>query len=179
MKYLGSILFLLFVDLRPGFWGRRMSVRGEPAEGGRRMKSQEIKVYREIQRNTDMAMKAIDTLSDKVYDDQLALQISRQSLKYSELHNEAVKALLDARAEPYRGNYLSDIMLKTGIHYNTLLNTSTSHIAEMMIRGSNNGIVDMEKTLKHNEEAGEKTVSLARALIDLEEKNIARLKDYL
>lgn len=143
------------------------------------MKSQEVKVYREIQKNTEMAMKAIDTISDKVYDDQLAIQISRQSLKYSELHNEATKALLDAKAEPYRGNYLSDMMLKTGIHYNTMLNTSTSHIAEMMIRGSNNGIVEMEKILKHNEEAGEKTVSLARQLIDFEQKNIARLKDYL
>lgn len=143
------------------------------------MKSQEVKVYREIQKNTEMAMKAIDTISDKVYDDQLAIQISRQSLKYSELHNEATKALLDAKAESYRGSYLSDMMLKTGIHYNTMLNTSTSHIAEMMIRGSNNGIVEMEKILKHNEEAGEKTVSLARQLIDFEQKNIARLKDYL
>ena len=143
------------------------------------MKSQEVKVYREIQRNTEMAMKAIDTISDKVYDDQFAIQISRQSIKYSELHNEATKALLDAKAESYRGNYLSDMMLKTGIHYNTMLNTSTSHIAEMMIRGSNNGIVEMEKILKHNEGAGEKTVSLARQLIDFEQKNIARLKDYL
>lgn len=143
------------------------------------MKSQEVKVYREIQKNTDMAMKAIDTISDKVYDDQLALQISRQSLKYAELHNEATRELLNARAESYRGNYLSDIKLKTEIHYNTMLNTSTSHLAELMIRGSNNGIVEMEKALKHNEEAGEKTVSLARELIALEERNIAKLKDYL
>ena len=47
------------------------------------MKAHEAKVYREIQRNTDMAMKAIDTISGKVYDDDLALQISIQSLKYS------------------------------------------------------------------------------------------------
>lgn len=143
------------------------------------MKSQEVKVYREIQRNTEMAMKAIDTISDKVYDDQLALQISRQSLKYSELHNEATRELINAKAEPYRGNYLSDIKLKTEIHYNTMLNTSTSHIAELMIRGSNNGIVEMEKILRHNEEAGEKTVSLAKELISFEENNIAKLKDYL
>lgn len=143
------------------------------------MKSQEVRVYREIQKNTEMAMKAIDTISDKVYDDQLAMQISRQSLKYSELHNEATRELINAKAEPYRGNYLSDIKLKTGIHYNTMLNTSTSHIAELMIRGSNNGIVEMEKALKHNEEAGEKTVSLAKELIAFEERNIARLKDYL
>ena len=45
------------------------------------MKSQEAAVYREIQKNTDMAMKAIDTIAAKAYDDDLALQIARQSLE--------------------------------------------------------------------------------------------------
>ena len=143
------------------------------------MKSQEITVYREIQRNTEMAMKAIDTISDKVYDDQLALQISRQSIKYSEIYNAASKQLVAAKAEPYRGSHLSDMMLKTGIHYNTMLNTSTGHIAEMMIKGSNNGILEMSKILKHNQEAGEKPAALAKQLIDFEEKNVTRLKEYL
>lgn len=143
------------------------------------MKSQEVAVYREIQRNTEMAMKAIDTISDKIYDEQLARQVSRQSLKYSEIHNEASKQLLAAKAEPYHSTYFSDMMLKTGIHYNTLLNTSTGHIAEMMIKGSNNGILEMEKILKHNEEAGERSTMLAKQLIQFEEKSVAQLKAYL
>ena len=143
------------------------------------MKSQEVSVYREIQRNTEMAMKAIDTIADKVYDDQLARQISRQSLKYSELHNEAMRQLIAAKAEPYHGTYFSDMMLKTGIHYNTMLNTSTSHIAELMIKGSNNGVLEMQKVLNRNREAGEKPEALAKQLLDFEAKNIERLKKYL
>ena len=49
------------------------------------MKPEEIFIYRDIQKNTEMAIKAIDTLSDKVYEDDFALQISRQSLKYSDI----------------------------------------------------------------------------------------------
>ena len=143
------------------------------------MKSQELNIYREIQRNTEMAMTAIDTLSDKIYDDQLAMQVARQNMKYSELHNMALDQILKAKAQPYRTNHLSDIMLKTGIHYNTMLNTSTGHIAEMMIKGSNSGILEMNKVLNHNEEAGEKSTALAKQLIDFEEKNIERLKKYL
>lgn len=143
------------------------------------MKSQEAAVYREIQKNTEMAMKAIDTISPKVYDDSLALQISRQSLAYAEIYNEAARQLMEAKAERYQSNALSDALLKTGIHYNTMLNTSTGHIAEMMIKGSNNGILEMEKVLKHNENVGERPVSLAQQLIGLEEKNIKRLKEYL
>ena len=143
------------------------------------MKSQELNIYREIQRNTEMAMTAIDTLSDKIYDDQLAMQVARQNMKYSELHNMALDQILKAKAQPYRTNHLSDIMLKTGIHYNTMLNTSTGHIAELMIKGSNSGILEMNKVLNHNEEAGEKSTALAKQLIDFEEKNIERLKKYL
>ena len=143
------------------------------------MKSQEAAIYREIQKNTDMAMKAIDTISGKVYDDDLALQISRQSLKYAEIHNEASKQLMAAKADSYQSTALADVLLKTGIHYNTMLNTSTGHIAEMMIKGSNNGILELEKTLKHNENAGGRAVALAQQLIDFQERNIECLKKYL
>ena len=143
------------------------------------MTTEEAMVYREIQRNAETAMKVIDTIAPKVWDDDLALQIAKQSLKYSELYNEASRRLIEAKAASYQGNMLSDALLKTGIHYNTMLNTSTGHIAEMMIKGSNEGILEMEKVLKHNENAGERPAALAKQLIELEERNIARLKDYL
>lgn len=143
------------------------------------MTSHEAAVYREIQKSTDMAMKAIDTIVDKVYDDALAVQITRQSLKYSELHNEASRQLLDGNAQSYQSSALSDALLRTGIHYNTMLNTSTGHIAELMIKNSTNGILEMEKVLKHHEEAGEKPLALAKQLIEVEEKNVQRLKQYL
>ena len=86
---------------------------------------------------------------------------------------------MNAKAERYQGNALSDALLKTGIHYNTMLNTSTGHLAELMIKENNNGILEMEKVLKHHENAGRESVALARQLIDFEQTNIACLKEYL
>lgn len=143
------------------------------------MTSQGVAVYREIQRNAEMGMKAIDTISDMVHDEALSMQLTRQSLKYSELYNEATRQLLEAKADGYKSNVMADAMLRTGIHYNTMLNTSTGHIAELMIKGSTNGIIEMEKILKHNEEAGERPTALAKKLIELEERNVERLKQYL
>ncbi len=144
-----------------------------------RMKSQEAAVYREIQRSTENAMTAIDTISDKIYDDQLAMQVSRQALQYSEIRNQAVEKLLQGNEKLYHSTYLSDLALKGGMHYNTLLNTSTGHIAELMIRESSQGIVAMNKILNHNNEAGELPTALARQLIRFEEQNIERLTKYL
>lgn len=143
------------------------------------MTSQEVKIYREIQRNADMAMKAIDTIAEKVDNEELSLQISRQSLEYSELHNEAVKQLIEAKTRPLQSSHLSDAVLKTGLRYNTMLNTSTSHLAELLIRENNNGIIEMEKVLKANDEAGGKSTALAKQLIEFKEKNVRSLKEYL
>lgn len=152
---------------------------GTESAEGYRMRSQEVAVYKEIQKNTEMAMRAIDIMNDKIYDEDLARQISRQSLKYSELHNQAMEQLLQAKAEPYRESHVGNLMLAGAIHYNTLLNTSTSHIAELLIKGSNQGILDMKKILNRNTDVGEKPAALAQQLIDFEEKNVERLTKYL
>lgn len=143
------------------------------------MKSQEAAVYKEIQKNTEMAMKAIDTVASKAVNEEFSRQLSEQSIRFSEIHNEAAKQLMAAKAPMYQSSALSDAALKTGLHYNTLLNTSTGHLAELMIKNNNAGILELEKVLKHNEEAGAMPVSLAKKLIDFEEKNVASLKDFL
>ena len=143
------------------------------------MKPEEINIYREIQKNTEMADKAIETVSDKAYEDDFALQISRQALKYSDIRNRAVNKLIEAKAEPLHQNHLSDLMLKSGIHMNTLLNTSTSHLAELMIQGSNRGLTEMWKVLNRNTVEQSMSVEMAKELMDFEEKCIGVLKKYL
>lgn len=143
------------------------------------MTRQEAAVYKEIQKNTDTALKTIETIAGKAYDDEFSRQLSEQSIRFSEIHNEASKQLMAAKASMYQGSVLSDAMLKTGIHYNTMLNTSTGHLAELMIKENNNGIIEMEKILKHNENAGSLSVKLAKQLINFEEKNVVSLKQFL
>lgn len=143
------------------------------------MKSDDAKVLREVQRNTKMAMKAIDTITDRVYDDDLSMHITRESMKYAELYNKASDRLLNGRAASYRENGIQDMMLKGGVRANTMLNTSTSHIAELLIQGSNRGLTSMWKAINHNENAGNVSMEIAKELMDFEEKNIEKLKQYL
>lgn len=143
------------------------------------MQKQDLAIYRSVQKNAEMGLKAIDMISDKVYDAELARQLTRQGAKYSEIRSRAVDKLLEEKEDPYRGTYMQDIMLATGIHSNTIFNTSTSHIAEMVIQGSNRGLTDMWKTLNHNKQAEKQTVEFAKELMDFEEKNIGLLKSYL
>ena len=143
------------------------------------MRSDDAAIYREIQKNAEMGIKAIEAVSPKLTDDAFALQLSRQELKFSEIRDKARQEMLEGRAEEYRSSGVTDLMLKGGIRANTLLNTSTSHIAELMIQGSNRGLTSMWKALNHYENAGNESTELARELMDFEEKTIEKLKKYL
>lgn len=143
------------------------------------MRHDDEMVLKEIQKNTQMGMTAIDTILDKIGNDAFSLTLSRQSMHYADIHNRALDQILRQNGEGYRGSQIGEMMLKGSIHANTALNISTEHLAEMMIQGSSRGITSMWKSLKHNGLAGEETVELAKELMDFEEKSIERLKDFL
>ena len=148
-------------------------------ERGNHLKKEEVSIYQEIRKNTGMALAALNTISDKIYDDTLAMQVARETLKYSDIRNRATDRLLQGKAEPRRNSPFSKLMLKGGIQMNTALNTSTSHIAELLIQGSNRGIVDLYKTLNRCPDLRGPAMEMAKELMDFEEKNIERLKKYL
>ena len=143
------------------------------------MKRDDVRILQEVQKNTGMAMKAIDYISSKIYDDNLSIQVAKEAIKYSELYNKATEALIKERVPSYKSSGFKDLMLKSAINSNTLFNTSTGHIAELMIQGSNRGLTDMWKAINHHENAGNISMEIAKELMDFEEKNIEYLKQYL
>lgn len=144
-----------------------------------KLRSDDVEVLQEVQRNAGMAVKAIDAISEKIYDDDLSMQAAREAMKYSEIYNKATDKLLSGGAASYKSTGFQDAMLKSSIHANTIFNTSTSHIAELLIQGSNRGLTSMWKAINHHERAGDTSMEVAKELMDFEEKNIERLKQYL
>lgn len=143
------------------------------------MKKDDVALLREIQKNTEMGLHALEVINSKVYDDSLALQLARESFKYGEIHDRAKAQLLAERQVPDPVNKVEQIMLTASIQGNTLVNSSTSHVAEMLIRGSNMGLTSLWKSMNHNDQAEGHSVELAKELMDFEENNIRELKKYL
>ena len=143
------------------------------------MKKDDIQLYREIQKNARMGQRAIEAITPRVYDDSMALMLTRDAYRYGQIGEKAQEALLSDRQAPRAENRMENMMLTMSINANTLWNASTSHIAEMMIRGSNMGMTQMWKALNKNAQAGDPAVELAKELVDFEENNIKELKKYL
>ena len=143
------------------------------------MKKDDQEILKEVQKNTGMALKASDTISEKVKDDALSMELSKERLLYSVIQNKATDRLQNEKADGYHKSAMEDIMLEGGIHMNTLTNCSTGRIAEMMIQGSNRGLTSMWKSVKHHQDSGATSMEVAKELMDFEEKCINRLKEFL
>lgn len=154
------------------------------------MNRQDIEILHEVQRNTEMAMLAIDTIADKVINDDMSYQLEKQNLVFSNIHNHAVKELVEANVKVDRNSSLQELMLKGGIHMNTLFDVSTSHLADLMIRGNAQGITSMCKVLNRQKNVKyvpdryrSKTVSMAmevaQELIAFEENCMEKWRAFL
>ena len=140
-------------------------------------KYEEICVLKETKKNAEMAIKAIDTLMQKVYNQEFAYELTSQKKRFQEFERKAEAGLweygITAKKSPWE-----EAMLWGGIQMNTLWNISTPHVADMMIQGNTRGIAGLMKVRHNNKNAGSFANEIAEELMDFEEENIERLKGF-
>lgn len=141
--------------------------------------NEEVSVLQESCRNTRMALEAIDTILNKVYDEELSYELNCQANKFRELERKIHRAMKREGVKPKEQSRLERAMRWSAIQANTLLNTSTGHVADMMIQGNTRGITDLMKVTHNNKAKGSYANELANELMDFEEKSIEKLKSYL
>jgi uncharacterized protein YbjQ (UPF0145 family) len=134
-----------------------------------------------IYENVKMGADSIVNLLPKVEDTRLKSDMSVQLSGYEEFAARARKELQEMGVEAEEKGFMTKAMAKVGMEFNTMMDTSISHIAEMMIQGSNMGIVEMNKLLNTCErcDSEDGAVGLAREIVAFEEKNLERMKKYL
>lgn len=65
------------------------------------------------------------------------------------------------------------------INMQTITDKTPSHISEMLIIGSNMGIIDAIKKLKKYKDAEQDIIKLMEKLLKFEEDNVQQLKQFL
>ena len=135
----------------------------------------------EIYKNVKMGADSIINLLPKVKHDGMRSAMTMQLDGYERYAARAQKELEARGAEAKEENVMTRLSARFGMAFNTMLDSTTGHIAEMMIEGSNMGITDMIKLL-NNFEVGNgdsEAVRLAREVVRFEEHNLEMLKPYL
>lgn len=143
------------------------------------MKAGDKQVLKEILRNSNIAIHTIYSVVDKVYDDKLAVDLNKQSMKLEQIKGK-VKKQLERSGVKGNNNYpIEKTIAWTQIQRDTLLDTSTGHIAEIMIHSNTKGITDIMKVINHNNDVSKCTMELANELMNFDKITIDRFMEYL
>ena len=127
-----------------------------------------------ISQNTEMGKSSIQQLIEVVKHEEFRRVIESQYREYDEMYDLAHKAK-EAKSVGPMAKISSYIM----INVNAIADGSVSSMAEMMMKGSNKGIIEITKHLNDIKEADPDVRRLAERLLKFEQNNVEQLKAYL
>ena len=139
----------------------------------------EVDVLDELNKGACMGRDAIHFILDKVSDSDLRKELNIQYTKYKEITDKIAQLYPDySKKEPHETNAMNKAMTWFGIEMNTMMDKSTSNIAELLLQGTNMGIIEGRKLLNNN--ATDKDVNdLLQEYVDMQEAAVENLKKFL
>ena len=136
------------------------------------------RLLNETYRNAGMAIEAIYSVIDKIQDEELALELTRQVGKYNSIQDRAEEEL-NMLGEKPDNSYLGKAMIKLSMKRKMMKNKGASHIADLFIQGNTKGIVSTTRCMHDNLTAKRDYCELAGELVEFEHVNIDRMKMFL
>ena len=138
-------------------------------------------LLREIYKNVKMASDSLLTLMPKVKDEKLKSDMTVQLSAYEAFASRAAKLLADEGVKPVEENAITKLSAKWGSMLNTMKDSTSTHLAEMIVEGATMGVNDMLKQIRESENTtvSEKALRLARDVCAYEEKTVEDMRNYL
>ena len=141
--------------------------------------NEKINVLDELNKGACMGMDAIHFILDKVEDEVLKKELNNQYKKYKEISDKISKLYPEySEDKPHETNAMNKVMTWYGIEMKTLVDKSTSKIAELLLQGTNMGIIEGRKLLNHKQ-TNEEIHSLVQEYVDMQEDAVEKLKSFL
>lgn len=139
----------------------------------------EINVLDELSKGACMGMDAIHFIMDKVEDKELKKELDTQYEKYRKIHDKICKLYPEySDKDPHETSAMNKVMTWYGIEMKTFMDNSTSKIAELLMQGTNMGIIEGRRLMNHKS-TDENVNSLVKAYVDMQEEAVENLKKFL
>ena len=136
-------------------------------------------ILNEINKGIKMGMDSISSIAEKVTDDQLKDDLQSEYNQYNAILNDVNAELGKYEEFPKELNPAQKMMGWFDIQISTMTDDSDSKIAEMLIKGTNMGIIEGVKLLNNNPETTTEIKNILTNFIQFQENNVERLKKYL
>ena len=139
----------------------------------------EVNVLDELNKGACMGRDAIHFILDKVKNVKLEEELNRQYREYKEILERIGNLYPEySNKEPHKTSTMNKVMTWYGIEMKTLLDSSTSKITELLIEGTNMGIIEGRKLLNHKDTEKE-VEDILKDYVAMQEKAVEKLKKFL
>lgn len=136
-------------------------------------------ILNEVNKGIKMGMDSLSTVSEKVGDNNFKNELLFEYDKYNEILNRVNSELKNYDDFPKEVPTMQKAMGYIDIQMSTLNDKSNSNIAEMLIKGTNMGIIKGVKLKNHNPDTNPTISNILDDFINFQENTIEQLKKYL
>ena len=137
------------------------------------------KAILDVYKNAHIALQSLKDLIPEVEDKSLRAELDRQYAGYDKFINEVSAYLKKKKITPKDINVIKKTFMWTSIKMKTLFNSSRNQIAEMMIKGTVMGIIELSAMKNEKTNYNEEVTGFIDKLLALEEEYEQKLKTFL
>lgn len=139
-----------------------------------------INALDEINKGASMGMDAIHFIIDKIENEDFKSVVDKQYKDYKKI-SETINNIYDkynSNDEPHETSVVNKVMTWYGVEMKTLMDKSDSKIAELLLQGTNMGIIEGRRIL-NNKALDEDVKDIMSKYVTMQEECVEKLKDYL
>lgn len=144
------------------------------------MKQENINALDEINKGAHMGMDAINFVLDKVEDENFKKVLKVEHDKYKKISEEIMDIYPKYNEDdnPHETSMMNKAMTWYGIEMKTLTDKSNSKIAELLLNGTNMGIIEGRKVL-NNKNIDDEVRNIIEKFVSMQEDSVETLKKFL
>ena len=145
------------------------------------MDNQNLNVLDEINKGATMGMDAISFLSQKVEDNQFKNILKTEYNKYKDISARVNKLYNNfaTNKEPHETNTMNKMMTWYGIQMKTMTDDTTSKLSELLMQGTNMGIIEGRRLINQNANVSSDVKNILHDFVTMQEDSVETLKKYL
>lgn len=144
------------------------------------MENNNLNVLDEVNKGATMGMDAINFVIDKVGDSELKKTLDLEYNKYKDISRRVNNLYSNySDKEPHETNTMNKMMTWYGVEMKTMSDKSNSNISELLMNGTNMGIIEGRRLLNQNKQLAPDVEKILNDFVTMQENSIEKLKTFL
>ena len=145
------------------------------------MEYNNLNVLDEVNKGATMGMDAINMINEKTHDAKLKETLQVEFNKYNKI-SERVNNLYSqftTEKKPHETNKMNKMMTWYGIQMKTITDDTPSKLSELLMQGTNMGIIEGRRLLNHNQRIDDNVKNILNDFVSMQEDSVETLKKFL